>query len=151
MTLPRWLRWLVILAGLCASCATIRARLGSTDPHPGLTDAVSIVWAAYGRTDRPPSIRVVEGEGLTCMDPESNTPGFPVLLTTGWACKNGYTITPWVCSVSWSGWPWSQTALAHELFHAAQARHGIVDPQHKRPEWLDAVPAANDLLRARGL
>lgn len=139
------------LALLLASCAALGLTTSKREPHPGLDKAVPIVWASYGRTDKPPAITVIEGKDLSCVDPNSGTPGFPVLLPSGWDCRNGYTVSPWACSVSWTGWPWSQTALAHELLHAAQARRGIVDPYHREPEWQTLVPAANDLLRAQGL
>lgn len=147
-------RILIAVVALCAACGAIRGVLGvagKVTEKPGLSQAVAVVWASYGRDDGPPAVRIVEGAELTCIDTNSGEPGFPVLLASGWACRNGYTVSPLQVSVSWTGWSWSQTTLAHELQHAAQARRGIVDPYHARDEWKTAVPAANELLRSRGL
>ena len=141
---------LAALAALLASCAAVGVRGEATD-KPRLREAVATVWTYYGQTDEPPRVRIVEGAELTCTDPVSGTPGFPVLLTTGMGCRNGFTISPLETSVSWRGQPWHETSLAHELQHVAQGRRGIIDPGHLRIEWSTEVPGANARLLARGL
>ncbi len=154
--MKRRLRWLIILAGLggaVAACATTRNSVGlagtpSTDAD--LLAAEAIAWQALGRTDTPPTVRIVATDQLTCVDPASGNPGFPVLLADGCGCRNGYTISPWAVSLS-QRLPWSESSLPHELEHAAQARRGIVDPDHARPEWKTDVPRARELMRAHGM
>lgn len=150
--MTRRLRWLIVLAGLggALACAAVGVR-GEPGDFAGLREATAIAWTAYGRTDAPPRVRIVQGAELTCTDPASGKPGFPVLLTTGPGCREGFTISPLETSVSWHGEAWHLTALAHELQHVAQGRRGIVDPGHLRIEWSTDVPAANALLEARGL
>jgi hypothetical protein len=135
---------------LLYGCASVGVR-GEPADLPGLREATALVWQAYGRTDPPPRVRIVQGADLTCTDPVSHNPGFPVLLTSGMGCREGFTISPLEASVAWTGQPWHETALAHELQHVAQGRRGIVDPGHLRIEWSTDVPAANGLLLARGL
>ncbi len=153
--MTRRLRWLIILAGLggaFASCATTRNSVGlagTPSKDADLLAAEDIAWQSYGRTDMPPTVRIVDADQLTCVDPASGTPGFPVVLPDGCGCRNGYTISPWSVSVS-QRLPWSSSSLPHELFHAYQARIGIVDPEHKRPGWTTDVPRARELLRAHG-
>ncbi len=134
---------------LLAGCATVGVR-GDVQGLPGLREATALVWTAYGRTDKPPRVRIVMADELTCTDPVSGQPGFPVLLTTGPGCREGFTISPLETSVAYRQ-PWSDSALAHELEHVAQGRRGIVDPGHLRIEWSTDVPAARGLLQARGL
>lgn len=144
---------LFAVVAVCNGCATVRnvtGQAGGIVERPGLAEAESIVWASYGRTDTPPRVRIFEGDDLTCVDPISGKPGFEVMLTTGRACRNGYTISPWEVNVSWHGEAWHETSLAHELQHVAQGRRGIIDPGHLRDEWNRDVPAANDLLRGAG-
>jgi len=134
---------------LVLACATIGVR-GDVQELPGLREATALVWTAYGRTDKPPRVRIVQADELTCTDPVSGMPGFPVLLTTGPGCREGFTISPLETSVAYRQ-PWSDSALAHELMHVAQGRRGIVDPGHLRIEWSTDVPAVRGLLQARGL
>lgn len=142
-----------VALALLVGCGIVGGRVDGpgTETHPGLREATALVWTAYGRTDPPPRVRIMEGDDLTCADPISGKRGFPVLLTSGMGCREGYTISPFESSVSWHGEPWHETALAHELEHVAQGRRGIVDPGHLRIEWSTDVPAANGLLLARGL
>jgi hypothetical protein len=134
---------------LLYGCASVGVR-GDVQELPGLREATALVWTAYGRTDKPPRVRIAQGDDLTCTDPISGKAGFPVLLTSGPGCREGFTISPLETSVSWHGEPWHETALAHELMHVAQGRRGIVDPGHLRIEWSTDVPAAAGLLLARG-
>lgn len=136
-----------------AGCAALGVRGEPLDLR-ALDTATGIVWHdVYGRRDRAPVVRIVQGDALDCTDPISGTPGFRVLLYDGYGCRNGYTLTPDQVSVSWTGQAWSATALAHELMHAAHGRDGIADPLHKRAEWGPggAVDAANARLRDKGL
>lgn len=140
----------------CVGCAT-----GGPLPTPQLRDgseaAVHVVWVeVYGRADRPPVVHWVQGKDLSCTDPNSNLPGFPVpLMEHGEPtveCRNGLTLTPGACYVAWAGvTSFSETALAHELLHVLQLRKGIIDPNHDRPEWSTLVPAANEALVKAGL
>lgn len=132
---------LAVLALLLTSCATLGVR-GEAAKLPGLAEAESAAWRIYGRTDTPPTVLIVQGSELTCVDPNSGKRGFMVLLVDGQTCREGYTLTADRVSVSYHGEPWAETVLAHELLHAAQAREGIIDPNHTRPEWATLVPAA---------
>lgn len=132
---------------------------------PALRQATGIVWHdVYRRTDRVPIVQIVQGDALDCIDPNSKTPGFRVLLHKGFDCRNGYTASDDKISIAWTGQPWSETTLAHELRHAAQLRDWIIDPTHQRDDWqrdLSLCPSvsltcgiverANLILREKGL
>jgi hypothetical protein len=141
-----------------ASCATFGIHQNDGRIQ-GAATAAGIVWQSYGMPDKAPSIDVVQGARLDCVDPFSNKMGFHVLLTSDSdgtlhvtsGCREGYTVVPWESSVSWHGEPWSETALAHELMHQAQFRRGIIDSDHRRPEWTTDVPKANALLKSQGM
>jgi hypothetical protein len=96
---------------------------------PGQEQAVRLVWnGTYGRSDRAPAVRWIEGDKLTCTDPNSEKPGFP----TPSGCREGMTALPMEVSVAWTGQAtFSGTTLAHELLHALQFRTGIIDPNHR--------------------
>jgi hypothetical protein len=141
-----------------AGCATVGL---PTAPRTGQEQAVHIVWVeSYGRTDRPPLIRWQEGAALSCTDPVSGKPGFPVALAYAdeagghVACREGDTWSPIEVIVAWHGEPsFSETALAHELLHAAKLREGDFRDQHRLPASLAffaAVDAANAALVAAG-
>lgn len=121
-----------LLALLLTSCATLGVR-GHTIDHPRAAEAVAFVWRGLGRTDPPPTVKWVEGYELNCTDAVSGDPGFMTPI----GCRGGYTLSPLTVSVAWLGpdRPYSYTALTHEFLHAAQARDGIFDPAHQRPEW----------------
>jgi hypothetical protein len=149
---------LVLVLFALASCATIGVR-GDVVERAGLAEATSFTWDAYGRKDAPPKVRVVEGDELTCTDPASGKPGFSVILEDPdhpgrfvSACREGFTFLPTEVSVAWTGQPWSRTALAHELMHARQAREGVIDSGHTRPEWQPGgeVDQVNARLMAAG-
>jgi hypothetical protein len=132
------------LVMLFAGCATQGAIVipGSVTDKPGLSAAVKAGWSCLGRTDTPPKIRIVEGRDLNCTDPNSGKPGFNVLLEDertgkfGPACRNGFTFLPSEVMVSWTpAQVWSQSTLVHEMEHAKQARNGVIDSHHRRPEW----------------
>lgn len=154
----------ILLATLALGCATIGVR-GEVTEKPGLAQAVAFTWDFYGRKDPPPKVRVVEGDELSCTDPNSGEPGFPVILgaedgTPVQACRKGFTFLPTEVSVSWTGQPWSRTSLAHELMHVRLVREGLVFDHHPgkdqanwRPEFRDGgeVAQANARLEAQGL
>jgi|GEM_PF-3605279 len=124
---------------------------------PGLAAAVADVWTGYSRTDTPPRVLLVTGPDLTCTDPSSRNPGFAVLLASGPACREGYTLLPFAVSVAYHGQPWSQSALAHELEHVALIRNGqgtpLGDPGHATAGFQlgGAVDQANARLSVEGL
>ena len=129
---------------------------GTVQDAPGLSDAVATVWKSYGRTDPPPQVALVTGADLSCTDPNGN-PGFPVVLLSGPACREGYTLLPWKVSVAYRGQPWSQGPLAHELEHVAMIRslqgNPIGDPNHATAGFQigGAVDQGNAALAAKGL
>jgi hypothetical protein len=131
-----------------ASCAMLGVR-GEPLDLPQLRSASGFLWHdVYGRTDRMPQVRIVQGEALRCRQ-DNGDPGF----NTPIGCRGGYSFVPDVVSVAWvPGWRWSQTALAHEFQHQVHARQLIFDPDHRRPEWQPggAVDQANARLRERG-
>ena len=149
----RRLRWLLILAGAVGSFACASLGIGVGDRGPEITvslkAATADAWKALGRTDEPPDVKLVVGTQLSCTDPVSGHPGFPVAMLNGMDCREGYTVTPWFTVVA-ERQPWSDSALIHELLHVAQLRSGIVDPNHTRAEWTTIVPVARAALQARG-
>ena len=150
----RRLRWLIALAGLVGAAAcqlTTDAGLrGQPRDLTGLTDATRITWTTYGRTDSPPEILIVAGADLTCTDPVSGKLGFSIVLLDGSrACREGDTLSPWQCSVSFHGEAsWADTVLEHEEEHAALAREGRIDTDHTRYPDLWRPGGAVDTARA---
>lgn len=137
----------VLLAGLLASCATVQ----QFRPREGQEVAAHIIWVeTYGRRERPPLVRWVEGDALDCTDPNSGRPGF---YTPGLGCREGRTLSPLGVACAWRGdeRSFAETTMAHEYMHALQLLDGIVDPHHKRPEWQEGgvVDQANlNLIKA---
>lgn len=139
----------LVLGALLGGCA----HFGTLAPRTGQEQAVYIIWVeAYGRTDRPPLVRWIEGSALDCTDPQSGKAGFPQFTEQGEAtCREGLTMSPLEVMVAWHGeLSFSETALAHELLHAALIRRGIFLDHHQRPDFFPAVDAANELVRAAG-
>ena len=113
--------WIWILASFCIGCASTQ-RASSV---PGAVEAARIVWAHYGRTDSVP--RVV------ALRPDCTKPGDRVGVRDPWGrCVGGWTMSDGVVHTIWqAGGSWSQdTALAHELLHAAWMREGMKWPHH---------------------
>jgi len=135
---------------LASSCATASPLLPIPTPvREGQEKAAWIIWHSYGREDMPPAVRWVEGTGLACTA-STGRPGFETPV----GCREGFTWTPFNVSVAWRPDDFfSTTALAHEMEHARQARMGVFDPEHARPEWLPGgeVDQANVALQAEGL
>lgn len=143
-------------------CATLGVR-GDVIVLQRQEQAVHIIWHdIYGHEDLPPAVRWVVGAELTCEDPHSHRPGFETAV----GCREGFTMSGLEVSVAYhDGDTFSQTVLGHELEHASQARRGIIDSDHDRPEWqpLETCPSdgqipacgiverANNALAAAGL
>ena len=120
-------RWLLLAGGLL---------LASGCPSPGLLlvktgqeEAVLSIWKdVFGRSDEPPRVRWVERSALTCKDEKTGRPGFP----TPDGCAEGLTMTSTEVQVAWrDGDRFADTQLAHELWHAALFRQGLMDPGHR--------------------
>jgi hypothetical protein len=130
------------------------AHIGPLPPgRTGEEQAVWRVWTqAYGMADAPPRIRWIRGAELSCTDPNSLKPGFPVIVVEGdehgCACREGFTYRWDQVSVADHGEPsFADMAMSHELLHAALWRRGVFLGHHKRPDFYPSVDLANDLLR----
>ncbi len=135
------IKGLLFLVGL--SCATI----GSTAPmSAGQERAVDIIWhSVYGQSDPVPKIRWITGKSLDCNDGRGFTafelnPDYdlgadsPVAVTV---CVEGYTFSAKEVLVAWHGEDsYSQTTIAHELWHVVNIRYGVFDSFHKGEGWL---------------
>ncbi|HET7037171.1 MAG TPA: hypothetical protein VFI42_15910 [Thermomicrobiaceae bacterium] len=175
----RRLRWLILLGGFCAACSIVKPLPGKVGDKPGLADAQALIWrTAYHRTDASPLVYVVEGDELSCTDPNSGKPGFEC---TSVGCREGCTASPLAVHVAFDGGQhvnpnstitgqrWSDTTLAHEDEHAKKIRDALEllrytprtadallilgDRNHEAPEWQPGgeVDQANRLLQERGL
>jgi hypothetical protein len=133
-----------IFAPQCG-CASLGVR-GDRNGRGDIAQATGYVWHdLYGRTDRAPEVRLVTGSDLVCKQ-DNGDPGFRTAI----GCRGGFALKPGVVSIVYvEGWRASETALAHELKHEDQLRHGIIDPFHALAEWHE-VDAANGKLRERG-
>lgn len=124
-----------VLLALCLACATV----GDIRPvMNGQEQAVHIIWTeTYGMKDRPPLVRWITGRELSCEDKSTGRPGFWIPSYDGnWECKEGLTMSPLEVMVAYHGeLSFAQTALAHELMHAKQARNFFIDSNHTSPEW----------------
>ena len=157
--------WRIVPLLFLGACSALKPIPGALADKPGLSDAQSVVWRdAYGRTDPPPRVFLVEG--LTCTDPNSGSPGFDC-PTVG--CREGCTGSPLAVHVAYSGQHWSETTLAHEDMHALKMRNAIYllgyspntatvlrelgDRNHAAPEWQPggAVDKAVQQLQEAGL
>ncbi len=129
---------LAVTASFHTNCATVRDVVGvrgQVIDKPGLSAAVNSVWSeSYRRSDRPPAVRIVEGADLNCTA-EGGIIGFETPI----GCRNGYTASPFEVSVGYDNgvrdFGWDHSMLAHELRHAVHLRRGILDGEHKSPDW----------------
>lgn len=152
---------LVFYFPLCGLLSSACATFPVLPPREGEGLAVWIAWHnVYGRTDAPAKIRWIRGKNLSCIDPVSGKPGFPQwdvdqILIKGPepACREGLCDSPLEVFVADHGEAFSETAMCHELYHAAQARDLIFDPFHKGSGWQPggAVELCNARLQERGL
>jgi hypothetical protein len=124
-----------------------------------LNEAALLVWKkVYGRRDKVPAIRVRDGRDPECVVQGTGRPG----MRTPQGCREGLALAGEVAIVWQQDQPWSETALAHELYHAVQFRLNILDPDHRTegfrplqecPEMVGTcgiVERANQTLRAAG-
>jgi hypothetical protein len=145
-------------------CAAAGPKGEATSP-PGYEEARAEIWRAYGRTDTPPTITIVQGDDLSCRQ-RNGDPGFPAFEFTDAekrlvGCFGGHTMSYTSVKVAW--WPDlrpSRSSTAHEFMHVLLVRTGIYlfhhptdDPQRWRPEFQPGgtVDQVNAQLEARGL
>jgi hypothetical protein len=147
-----YLAWVLLL--WLTGCA---AGLGSFRPRVGQEQAVHVVWAeAFGRTDRPPLVRWLEGSALVCDCVEDGQRGFYIPAADEgkpqFQCRTGFTWSPLEVLVAWHGEEsFALTALAHELLHAALLREGVVfERHHDRPDFFPRIDAANQRIIEAG-
>lgn len=118
-----------------------------------IDEATDIVWRqAYQRTEPPPLIVWVPRNHLSCTDPVSGDPGFPVFdAGAGFTCRGGLYLGFVVLAEDPA--PLSVIPFAHELRHAADTLDLVLDPRHEGPQWQSggAVDLANAMLREAGL
>lgn len=121
-----------LLAALMGGCALLGLR-GQPSVDESLVQAAALVWQAYGRTDELPQVRVVEASEQTCTMPSGLT-GFRTAI----GCREGFQLVPGIVSVARpASGKWSESTLAHELWHDAMARMLLVDPHHLSAGWWD--------------
>src|ERR1043165_6228553 len=163
----RRLRWLILLGGFCAACATLQPVPGQVAiGDPGLDADEKIAWnEAYKRTDPLPAVFVVGTDEQTCSSDVNGEAGFRC-PTVG--CRQGCTGSPGAVHLI-DIRPRSAGVLCHELWHVVTIRdalatmlqtpatfegyQGIADRNHKGPAWQPggAVDKANRLLQEHGL
>lgn len=116
-------------------CATI----GTVKPmSSGQERAVDIIWhSVYMQDDPVPRIRWISGKQLNCNNGrgfstiELDENDYPISV-----CVEGFTFSTREVLVSWHGEDsYSQTAIAHELWHIVNLRYGIVDRHHLGEGW----------------
>lgn len=141
--------FLAVLLALLSGCSALLGLLPGDDVEKvGQAEAVDLVWTAYGGSGAPPTVLWVDR--LDCDLGYAGRRGFVVLGH----CADGITILPSHISCAWNpGDDLAHTALAHEMFHAAQMRRGVLDPGHSGPEWKAGgiVPRTERALREAGL
>jgi len=144
--------WVIVLAVLLvASCSPGFRSMFRPAPSPeGSKEAVELVWrTVYGRKEPPPGVFWIGQEELNCRDGK----GFRA-VTIGNDCVGGVTYVPWAVTVALpDNTKIHETALAHELWHAAMMLDGIADPYHKSPGFGPGgmVEQANRALEVAGL
>lgn len=125
---------------LVLSCAVPRF---SAEPHE--IESVTLVWDCYGQTSPPPEIAPLAPD---CHGTDLYGAPYSGLNQDG-ACLAGWYSTQDVVYLAWTG-SWGASALAHELMHAAQARRGVSDPDHKISEDWQRSLKASELLWKTG-
>lgn len=145
----------ILWFGLGILVAALLSQMGCAhapkfQPREGQEIAVHIAWVeVYGRADRPPLVRWMEGDALNCTDTASGRPGF---YTPGIGCKGGRTLSPFAVAVAWVGdeTSFADSALNHELRHVALLRDMVIGDHHSRPDFFPLVDIANHAVRAAG-
>lgn len=130
--------------------------------RPGQAEATSVAWLEYGATSRPPPVAWHTQADLDCGPPQASTSA----PNNGWSGPyDPGDRTVCVAGLFWTergyaevalpdGYRLSQTALAHELYHAALLASdpaGWGDPDHAGPGWRTLVPLAQAAMAAEGL
>lgn len=132
---------LVAVLGGCAQ--------GDPTPISGQADAVRIIWTAYQQTKAPPPIywrrdSCSEPNGIYGVTPWCTFIADGERVAGLESGANGYYVEVGAPS---PGFTFSDTALAHELLHAALGG----DYDHTSPMWGYAVADAAAALKASGL
>jgi hypothetical protein len=122
----RFVLSVAVLLGLC--CMPRYTSQVTVPGQVGLPDAIQFVWRIYNEADPPPYVTLVTGSDLNCSN------GNAFLIPNG-QCLYGVTLSATMCVVAYTGRPWHNTALAHELLHAAQWRLGFIHVNHTGQEW----------------
>jgi len=123
---------LLVLAIAMLGCGQPFA--GSAEIKAGQQAAVDTIWSLYGRAEPPPLVLWMEGDNLNCVSPAGN-PGFRGVTAKGEQCVAGLTWSVAHVQVAYAGQPLHETALAHELWHAAMMRDLALDPLHTTEGW----------------
>jgi hypothetical protein len=125
------------------SLATSSIACQSFPQQPNQAQAAQIVWQQiFAAPAEPP---LVEWHEDVCPGHQQG----PAAVLWQEQCFAGLTLDGDLSRVAWRG-SFSQSAFAHELLHALQARRGVFDPGHTLPDWAN-VPIANHALEAAGL
>lgn len=119
---------------------------GDPTPLPGQDQAVQLIWTVYGQTKAPPPIYWRRD---SCSEPNGI---YGVLPWCTFESDDGkvagierdYYVEVGAPS---PGFKISDTALVHELLHAALGG----DPSHTSPDWQTMIPAASAALKDAGL
>lgn len=156
---------LVLLGLVLAGCDAIAIGHGEFTHKANQENAIALIWHdVYGQSGNPPSVRWVDGNQLNCRrsDWPLESRGF---MVAGVHCVDGFTWSSHVISVSWQQYrgSYANTALAHEMMHAAQFRNNDYDILHTGEVWMPLeacldgttscglVDTANQSLRSLGL
>lgn len=159
----RYPTWLVLVLALLSGCAT-----SANHPPPGpvadVDRAAALVWAHYAAPGHVPKVVLVapnctkSGDRVGIRDPWGRCVG-------GWTLSDGVVYTIWQEGGTFS----RDTALAHELRHAALMRWSSPVPHHievvpveaacavsarlceRHRFFYETVEAANEQLRKAGL
>ena len=127
---------IVLLALLMIGCGERRLTM------PGQDTVVDMVWkGVFGRSDRPPILYWVTGEGLTCHEGrgfwlhQDRKGAYIPLCAAGVFWPDIYSI-----EVAWKpkNTHFHSTAIAHELNHGALFKEGGqfgADSDHLDPSW----------------
>lgn len=119
---------LSFLAGLACIRSVLTPIVKPSATPADLSQAIDIVWHSYDGEAPPPHVQLVTGSDLNCQNGTA-------FLVPHYGCVYGLTLAPGMCVVAYTGKPFHETALAHELLHAVMLRRGIVDINHESENW----------------